>query len=40
MFNWHPNIKLISHKKIIDNQNKKFSKKNSEISIVCLSKNN
>ncbi|MDA9071442.1 class I SAM-dependent methyltransferase [Candidatus Pelagibacter sp.] len=40
MFIWHPNIKLISHKKIIDNQNKKFSKKNSEISIVCLSKNN
>ena len=40
MFTWHPNIKLISHKKIIDNQNKKFSKKDSEISIVCLSKNN
>ena len=38
MFNWHPNIKLINHKKIIENENKKFSKKDSEISIVCLMK--
>ena len=38
MFTWHPNIKLISHKKIIENDNRKFSKKESEISIVCLMK--
>ena len=38
MFHWHPNIKLVSRKKIIENENKKFSKENSEISIVCLMK--
>jgi len=38
MFTWHPNIKLESSKKIIDNKNKKLSKKNRTISIVCLVK--
>ena len=39
MFTWHPNIKLMNHKKIVDNENKNFSKKDSEISIVCLMRN-
>jgi ubiquinone/menaquinone biosynthesis C-methylase UbiE len=38
MFIWHPNIKIISHKIIIEHENKKFSKKDSEVSIVCLMK--
>ena len=40
MFTWHPSIKLISHKKIYENDNKNFTKKDSRISIVCLEKNN
>ena len=38
MFTWHPNINLINRKKKIEGTNKKFSKKNREVSIVCLKK--